>query len=56
MKCINCGAPLEDENAIFCEKCYKENMAKNEGDNAKTPENKPKKKKNKKKIIIGMTD
>ena len=52
MKCINCGAPLEDENAIFCEKCYKENMAKSEGDNAKTPEKKPKKKKNKKKIIL----
>lgn len=32
MKCISCGAPLDDENAIFCEKCYKENVAKNAGD------------------------
>ncbi len=32
MKCISCGAPLEDENAIFCEKCYKENVAQNAGD------------------------
>ncbi len=23
MRCINCGAPLNDENAIFCEKCFK---------------------------------
>lgn len=58
MKCINCGAPLEDENAIFCEKCYKENVAKNAGDTAPAPqpegEKKPKKKKNKKKIILSI--
>lgn len=56
MKCINCGAPLEDENAIFCEKCYKENVAKNAGDTTAAPEGekRPKKKKNKKKIILGI--
>ena len=56
MKCINCGAPLEDENAIFCEKCYKENVAKNAGDTAPdpAPEEKPKKKRNKKKIILSV--
>ncbi len=26
MPCIKCGAPLEDKNAVFCEKCYKEAM------------------------------
>lgn len=58
MKCINCGAPLEDENAIFCEKCYRENVAKNAGDTAPAPlsenDKKPKKKKNKKKIILSI--
>ena len=60
MKCINCGVPLEDENAIFCEKCYRENVAKNAGDTAPAPsyqpegEKKPKKKKNKKKIVLSI--
>lgn len=27
MKCINCGAPLEDKNAIFCQKCYQQALA-----------------------------
>lgn len=31
MRCINCGEPLSDENAIFCEKCYKEAVAGAEG-------------------------
>ncbi len=55
MPCINCGAPLENENDIFCPKCYKEAVSgeKQEvepavNDNHRQPI-KPKKKKNKKK-------
>ncbi len=58
MPCINCGAPLENENDIFCPKCYKEavNGEKQEAepemnDNHRPAVSKgPKKKKNKKKI------
>ncbi len=56
MKCISCGAPLDDENAIFCEKCYKENVAKNAGDvsgeNKRNGGKKPRDDKNKTKKII----
>ena len=66
MRCINCGAPLKDDNAIFCEKCYK--LASNQNneeikpnikrDELKTPKNKSNKPKKKKAlrntfIIIG---
>ena len=57
MPCINCGAPLENENDIFCEKCYKEKFSKEQNaerepnDNHRPSVSKgPKKKKNKKKI------
>lgn len=54
MRCINCGAPLTDENAIFCEKCYKQAVAKNAGDVAPKNENlsgkKSPKNKNRKKL------
>lgn len=57
MPCINCGAPLENENDIFCPKCYKEKFSKEqkvEGaaeDNHRPSVSKgPKKKRNKKKI------
>ena len=66
MRCINCGAPLKDDNAIFCEKCYK--LASNQNSEEikpnikseapKTPSNKRPKSKKKKTlrntlIIIG---
>ncbi len=66
MRCINCGAPLKDENAIFCEKCYK--LASNQSneeikpnikrDELKSPSNKRPKSKKKKTlrntlIVIG---
>lgn len=53
MRCINCGAPLDDENAIFCEKCYKEKVAKNAGDvspEPKRPDNKRSEDNKKKKL------
>lgn len=56
MPCINCGAPLENENDIFCPKCYKEAVNKDQGTEPVKNSNhrepiKPKKKKNKKKIV-----
>ena len=30
MRCINCGAPLDDENAIFCQDCYKKEILNNQ--------------------------
>lgn len=55
MRCINCGAPLNNENAIFCDKCYKEVVAKNAGEaepaKVKSSNNSPKKKKSKKKLV-----
>lgn len=63
MRCINCGKPLDDENAIFCDKCYKESISQKNGGEAQTaassqPEKQPKKKKTAKKItrnvIIGV--
>lgn len=53
MRCINCGAPLNDENSIFCEKCYKEEVAKNAGQvqNEKSDKKEDKPKKSKKKIV-----
>lgn len=29
MRCINCGAPLDDENAIFCKECYTKEILSN---------------------------
>ncbi len=56
MPCINCGAPLENENDIFCPKCYKEAVSKQEQTQSEPQNNHrpavskgPKKKRNKKK-------
>ncbi len=56
MPCINCGAPLENENDIFCPKCYKEAVGNGENTQGKSQDNHrpavskgPKKKRNKKK-------
>ena len=56
MPCINCGAPLENENDIFCPKCYKEAVNKKQGTESAQNDShrepiKPKKKKNKKKAV-----
>jgi len=46
MRCINCGAPLEDENAIFCENCYKKEIQNEQEDNMTKRRSKKSKKKN----------
>lgn len=60
MRCINCGKPIDDENAIFCDKCYKESVAASKGaaeqdahrSSTPAPDKKPQKKSNKKKITL----
>ncbi len=58
MRCINCGKPLDDENAILCDKCYKESVSAsqastNNGESNKRASKKsPKKPTSKKKTVL----
>lgn len=70
MRCINCGAPLDDDKGVFCEKCYKEVVnsdsdasapEENNGNNTtqnrgfeKKPKNKKSTKKKATRIILGI--
>jgi len=57
MRCVNCGKPLTDENAIFCDKCFKETTSNAQGASNESPETgnrgrKNSKKPNKKKLPL----
>ena len=42
MRCINCGAPIDDENSIFCKECYEKEVLNNQ-EEENTMARKPKK-------------
>lgn len=51
MRCVNCGKPLDDENAILCDKCNKETNTQSQLDNNASSKRNGKKPKNKKKLV-----